>query len=75
MIQSQITQMENELAESSFLDESNRPNPLLAATDKARNTAKALAVALNITGQGRKGINVKQKMSEDELAWAKVLDN
>ena len=73
MVQSQITRMEGELASSNFLDEANRPNPLMAAIDKAKNTARSLAVSLQITPLGRKGIIAQEKTPDDAAAWDKIL--
>ena len=72
MTQSQITDMENVLkSEGCFFE--GRVNPLIGAVDKARNSAKILAVALQITALGRKGMPIKGSDSGDDAAWDKVL--
>ena len=73
MIQSQISHMEGQLCDFDFLDESGRPNPLLAAIDKAKNTARSLAISLQITPLGRKGVVVVEKVTADETVWNNVL--
>ena len=72
MIQSQITRMEIELDDSFFVE--GRLSPLVAAVDKAKNTARSLAISLQITGLGRKGVKPHVKDSGDDAAWDKILN-
>ena len=69
----QIAKMEIELDEGSYLLGDEKINPLVVAIDKAKNSAKTLAISMCITTQGRKNIKIPEPVNEDEEVWAKAL--
>jgi len=68
-----IVEMETQLAFEGLIL-GNKINPLIGIVDKYRNSAKTLAISLNITSQGRKNLKLPDQVGPEEANWNKVLN-
>jgi len=72
MVISQISEMEGLMVDMPYLDAAGKINPLIAAIGKGKSASKALAVALNITSIGRKGLKPIDSSDEDDDMWSNL---